>query len=91
MNLGANPGKSRIPDSGISAVVPTAPSSSSCQDSNPFASLVFYWEPLCRQVRRIPGIWGRGVKFGAGGHTRVGFGVGQGGGSVRFLGGKVME
>ncbi|NXH31096.1 PNPO oxidase, partial [Myiagra hebetior] len=20
-------------------------------DSNPFASLVFYWEPLCRQVR----------------------------------------
>uniref|UniRef100_A0A8C3N542 Pyridoxine-5'-phosphate oxidase n=1 Tax=Geospiza parvula TaxID=87175 RepID=A0A8C3N542_GEOPR len=21
------------------------------QDSNPFASLVFYWEPLCRQVR----------------------------------------
>ncbi|XP_014117528.1 PREDICTED: pyridoxine-5'-phosphate oxidase, partial [Pseudopodoces humilis] len=22
-----------------------------CVDSNPFASLVFYWEPLCRQVR----------------------------------------
>ncbi|NXD46491.1 PNPO oxidase, partial [Copsychus sechellarum] len=42
-------------------------------DSNPFASLVFYWEPLCRQVRRGPrdgdpgngvGIWGWGRFFG---------------------------
>uniref|UniRef100_A0A8C0U3C7 pyridoxal 5'-phosphate synthase n=1 Tax=Cyanistes caeruleus TaxID=156563 RepID=A0A8C0U3C7_CYACU len=36
-------------------------------DSNPFASLVFYWEPLCRQVRRDPWDPGNGIGLGIGG------------------------
>ncbi|NXH04621.1 PNPO oxidase, partial [Loxia leucoptera] len=36
-------------------------------DSNPFASLVFYWEPLCRQVRDPrPGELGLGSPRGVG-------------------------